>query len=83
MLVETLAGGSDVDSLEGLIVNADNEPVIVGETSSVDLNTTENALQSAYLGNSDVFLVKFSSDYTVLQMLTYWGSSEEENHVEI
>ena len=50
---------------------------LVGLTFSVDFNTTNNALQPSFGGNSDYFIRKWDSDGR-LQWSTYLGGSDAE-----
>ena len=91
-LYATYLGGSSADVPHSLVVNAQNELIILGSTSSTNFPTTPGAYDRTYNGGqkmepdfgldfpngSDLFVAKLSSDGARLLAATYLGGSAND-----
>lgn len=68
----TYVGGSGEDAVLGLTADAQDRPILVGRTESVDLPTA-HAAQDMRRGAADGFLTRLSADGTEVQLGTYLG----------
>jgi hypothetical protein len=87
-LYSSYLGGTDEDVGYGIAVDGSANAYVTGVTYSADLPVTAGALQAAYAGAGDAFLVKVNTDTTGLPSLvysTYLGGSglEQGNGVAI
>lgn len=70
----TYLGGSGADSAQSVAVDASGAAYVAGNTSSSDY-PAKNAFQSAFAGDTDVFVSKLSGDGSRLIYSTYLGGS--------
>ena len=91
-LYATYLGGSSADVPHSLVVNAQEELIILGSTSSTNFPTTPGAYDRTYNGGqkmepdnglefpngSDLFVAKLSSDGARLLAATYLGGSAND-----
>ncbi len=83
LLFSTYFGGAGPDAVNAVALDREGNLIIVGETHSVDLPTTEGAFQSDYAGGSafgygDGFIAKLSPDGARLLYCSYFGGSGDE-----
>ena len=69
----TFLGGTGVETVVGLKVDAAGCAYIAGYTDSNDLPTSASAHIRAHKGNNDVFVAKFNATGTALEYATYVG----------
>ena len=81
-LYSTYFGGTYIDYVTGIAVDAQGNAYVTGFTGSVDLPTL-NAFQPAYAGGWDSFVTKLSPDGSALLYSTYLGGSSEEDATRI
>lgn len=83
LIFSTYFGGTGYDAINDLALDRDGNVVLVGETRSVDLPSTDDAFQYDYAGGSafgsgDGFIAKFSPDGAQLLYCSYFGGSGDE-----
>ncbi len=83
LIFSTFFGGAGYDAVNDLALDREGNLVMVGETRSVDLPSTEDALQYDYAGGSafgsgDGFIARLSSDGSQLLYCSYFGGSGDE-----
>lgn len=83
LIFSTYFGGTGYDAINDLALNPDGNVIVVGETRSVDLPSTDDAFQYDYAGGSafgsgDGFIVSFSTDGAQLLYCSYFGGSGDE-----
>ena len=83
LIFSTFFGGSGYDGINDLALDRDGNVVVVGETHSVDLPSTDDAFQYDYAGGSafgtgDGFIAKFSPDGSQLLYCSYFGGNGDE-----
>jgi hypothetical protein len=76
-------GGESYDYGNAIAIDRDGNIIIVGETHSTELPTTEDAYQPFYaggtvFGSGDGFIARFSPDGAQLLDCTYFGGSGDE-----
>jgi hypothetical protein len=71
----TYVGGSNMDHITDIAIDADGRAIVCGYTRSTDLPTTVGAVQPATLNGADrdAFVARISADGTVIDWLTYLG----------
>lgn len=74
----TYFGKSGGDFAYDIKVDALDNVIIGGTTTSVNLYTTPNSFQSNHKGNTDAFIARFSKD-GLLKWCTYYGGSGSED----
>jgi hypothetical protein len=74
----TYLGGSYVDYVTGIAVDAQGNAYVTGFTGSVDL-PVRNAFQPTYAGGWDSFVTKLNPTGSALIYSSYLGGSSEEN----
>lgn len=84
LIFSTFFGGSGYDAFNDLKLDRDGNVVLVGETKSVDLSSTDDAFQYDYAGGSafgvgDGFIAKFSPDGAQLLYCSYFGGRGDES----
>lgn len=78
LLYSTYIGGSGSDYLSNQIILDDEGNVYIGFTTKSDnLKFSKDAFQKKYIGNSDLYIIKFSNSCKYLGS-TYLGGSEDE-----
>jgi hypothetical protein len=83
LLFSTYFGGTSYEYVNAIALDREGDLVLVGETHSVDLLTTEDAFQYDYAGGSafgsgDGFIAKFSPDGARLLYCSYFGGGGDE-----
>ena len=78
LLDSTLFGGGGFDIPVDIIVGADGNPYIAGETTSPDLPLTDNAFQPQPGGGIDVFGAEFSPNLDRFEYGTYVGGPGDD-----
>ena len=71
----TYLGGSTGDYVLALVLAANGDVLVGGNTSSTDFPGTEGGALPDYLGDADGFVARLSDDLTDLQQSTYLGGS--------
>jgi hypothetical protein len=71
LVYSTYLGGSTADNCNGILVDADGNAFLVGDSSS------SNFLRNASPGNSDVFVGKLSPDGLILTYSFFGGSKND------
>ena len=77
LLFSTYLGGSKLDAVSGVAVDAAGNPVVNGVTASEDLATTKGAFQPKRRGSVDAFVTKLDRDGKRFLWSTYYGGSKE------
>ncbi len=88
LVFSTFFGGAGYDAINALAIDREGNLVVAGETRSVDLPTTEDALQPEYAGGSafgsgDGFLARFSPDGVALLHCSYFGGSGDDKIADV
>lgn len=90
LLYATYLGGTDSESPHSLVMNANEELIMLGTTSSTGFPTTVNAIDRTFNGGpnvvhvvefsngSDIFVARISKDGTKLLGSTYLGGSQND-----
>ncbi len=82
LLFSTYLGGNEFENAKDLVVDADGNSYIIGDTYSDDF-PTYNAYESARTGDYDAFITKFNATGhgpgTGLVFSTYLGGNESDN----
>ncbi len=80
LLASTYLGGKYDDYARSIAVDSKRNVVyIVGQTSSSDFPTTEEAYDTTKDGYSDAFVTKLSGDLTTLLASTFLGGTSDDN----
>lgn len=79
LLAATFVGGSGDEKYPALAIASDGSLFVAGATTSTDIPVTPGAYQSSKSAEDDVFVVKLSSDLTVVLASTYLGASGTES----
>ena len=79
LAASTLFGGTGSDFPIDIVLDADGNPYIVGETDSTDLPLTDNAFQPQPGGGIDTFSTRFRSDLGDLDYGTYLGGPGDDS----
>lgn len=79
IMFSTYLGGNGVDAGNGIILDASNNPVVVGDTTSTNLPVTAGAAQRTNSGGQDAFVAKLTSNGSGLTSMTYYGGSGPEH----
>ena len=66
-------GGSGLDSIEGIAVDASGNAYVAGWTMSTNFPVTAGAPQTTLAGESDTFVARFGPDGTTLPFASYLG----------
>lgn len=75
----TYLGGMGSDSGNAIVIGADNNPIVVGETASANYPTTVGVAQPATGGGTDAFVTKFDTAGTALAFSTLHGGAGFED----
>lgn len=78
VLAYAYIGGSDIDRIRGLCVDAGNNVYVVGETQSTNFPTTSGASGQIYKSGIDGFIAKLDSNLTQLKIGTYHGGNKDD-----
>jgi hypothetical protein len=83
LLFSTYFGGIGYDYANAIALDRDGNVVLVGETHSTDMPTTDDAFQLDYAGGSafgygDGFIAKITPDGSRLLYCSYFGGSGDE-----
>ncbi len=81
IIYSTYFGGNDLEAANAMIVNDNNELIVVGSTSSINLPVTEGCYQSYLKSGTDIFVAHFNSSGTTLIGSSYIGGRLLENTV--
>ncbi len=76
LLYSTYLGGSDVDEIYGIAVDAAGDAYVTGYTFSTDFPTVSPTL--AYRGNGDAFVAKLNPAGSALLYSTYLGGTDDD-----
>jgi hypothetical protein len=77
LVYSTYLGGSDSDFALGIAVDSGGSAYVTGGTVSTNFPTA-NALQSALVGSTDIFVTKFNAAGSALAYSTYLGGDNSE-----
>lgn len=88
LVYSTYVGGTNADSISGIVVDVAGNAYITGATNSVDFPVTIGALQQHIRGSqtdnhSNAFVAKLNSTGTALLYATYLGGSVNDSGVAI
>jgi hypothetical protein len=75
LLWSTFLGGSEGDSVCGLVLDSSGNPVVAGYTLSSDFPKTPGAYDQTYNGAEDVFVSRLSASGDALLWSTFLGGS--------
>ncbi|MDB5284241.1 MAG: hypothetical protein JWO06_3316, partial [Bacteroidota bacterium] len=75
LVYSTYLGGSDNETPNSLVVDAQDNLIVYGVTYSSDYPTTSGAFATSYTGAGDIVVTKFNSAGTALIGSTYVGGS--------
>ena len=79
LVYSTFLGGSGHDGGQAIVLDAANEAIVTGYTTSADFPTTAESFQTKYTGSgSDSFVTKLSADGSKLASSTFLGGSAYE-----
>jgi hypothetical protein len=78
LLRSTYFGGSETDSPDDMVIDADGRLMFTGYTASSDLPATGDAHQSSKNGDTDGFLAVMDPESFEMSYLTYFGGSERD-----
>jgi hypothetical protein len=78
VLAYAYVGGSDIDRIRGICVDAGNNVYVVGETQSTNFPTTSGASGQIYKSGIDGFIAKLDSNLTQLKIGTYHGGNKDD-----
>ncbi len=79
LLYSTYLGGNWSQEAHDIAVDGGGRAHVVGQTTSPDFPVTPDAIQGAYAGGGDGFLVKLNSSGSALAYSTFLGGSRGEN----
>ncbi len=74
----TYLGGSSIDRASSMVVDADGDVFLTGDTQSNNFPVTFNAYQPSLEGTDNAFLAELSPDGTSLTFSTYFGGSQTD-----
>ena len=75
LVYSTYLGGSGLEAVRKMILDASGKPLLTGYTNSVDFPVTPDAMQSKYGGGFDVFVSKLNLGGGSVVYSTYAGQS--------
>ncbi|HXG67715.1 MAG TPA: hypothetical protein VNO70_21615, partial [Blastocatellia bacterium] len=75
LVYSTLFGGSSVNLMIALALDASSAPVVVGSTHSTDFPTTAGAFDQTHNGEYDAFVTRFDSSGSRMVFSTLLGGS--------
>lgn len=78
LVYSTYYGGNGADYPNAMIVNAQDELIIIGNTTSANLPLTTGCYDNTYNGGRDIFIVHFNATGSGLIGATYLGTSASE-----
>ncbi len=78
LVYSTYYGGTGSDLPNNMVVNASNELVVCGSTSSANLPVTPGCYDNSLGGSSDIYVVHFNATGSALIGATYLGGSGVE-----
>jgi gliding motility-associated-like protein len=78
LLYSTYYGGNGGDVPNNMIVNAANELIICGSTSSGNLPVTAGCYDNSFNGAQDLYVAKFNATGTALLAATYVGGTSTD-----
>ncbi|MHA1728632.1 MAG: SBBP repeat-containing protein [Promethearchaeota archaeon] len=83
LIYSTILGGSNSDEGKSIYVDEDGFVYIAGLTNSEDFPITNNAFDTTYNENLDVFVCKLNPDGSFLNFSTYIGGTHYEYDVDL
>jgi hypothetical protein len=78
LLWSTYLGGSAWERAWGLALDADDRPVLAGDTGSIDFPTTSKAYDQVWSGGAEAFVTKLEADGETLTWSTFLGGSSND-----
>ena len=78
LVYATYFGGNEGDAGRGIAIDAGGNAYVTGLTRSTDF-PTRNAVQPAYGGNGDAFVMKLNADGSALTYSTYLGGTNGDD----
>ncbi len=78
LLFSTYYGGSGTDLPNNMMVNMNQELVICGTTTSVNLPVSTGCYDNSYGGGTDIYIARFSSNGSQLKAATYLGGDDDD-----
>lgn len=78
LIYATYLGGSGNDDPHSMVVDANFNLIVFGNTSSPNFPVGQKFYDSTYNGNFDIYLAKLSIDGKILLASTYLGGSDED-----
>ena len=79
----TYIGGADDETAKEIVLDANDNPVVTGNTSSVDFPTTPGCYDPTYNGGGDAFTLKMNTNLSSLAWSTFLGGSEKDEGVSL
>ncbi len=76
VLFSTYFGGSKIDGVDQVTVDAAGNPVVKGLTESADFPSSQKGFQARLRGSVDAFVAKFSADGSRRLWSTFYGGSK-------
>lgn len=76
LVYSTYYGGSGSDLPNNMMVNANEELVICGTTTSTNLPLSTGCYDNTYGGSTDIYIARFSASGAQLKAATYLGGSD-------
>ena len=73
LVAATYLGGSDIDSVRDVAVDAQGYVYVVGGTASPDFPATSSSYDNDFNGTNDAYVAKFTPDGSALVFATYLG----------
>lgn len=74
----TFFGGSLIDEVWDIAVDATGHAYITGNTDSIDLPATPGSADGTYNGSQDVFIAKLNPSGTAFDYITYIGGNDDD-----
>ncbi|MFB3776734.1 MAG: SBBP repeat-containing protein [Bryobacteraceae bacterium] len=78
LVYSTLLGGSGVDEVRAIAINAAGNAYVAGRTASSNFPATAGVYQNALRGSDDVFVAKLNPGGTSLEFSTFLGGTGGE-----
>jgi len=78
LLWSSFLGGERDDTIFGVSLDANENPVVTGTTRSVEFPAAPGVLDTDYNGSFDVFVTKFAADGSTLLWSTFLGDDSDD-----